>query len=72
MTIRWGRGKKKRQIEYRAAQPPTLAPFRAWGSSAGAGRTDLPLQRYEGFPSAQAVSGLFSSKRLKNEKQVIA
>jgi hypothetical protein len=25
-------------------QPPTLAAFRPWGSSAGAGRADLPLQ----------------------------
>jgi hypothetical protein len=27
-------------------QPPTLAAFRPWGSSAGAGRADLPVQRY--------------------------
>ncbi len=26
-------------------QPPTLAVFRPWGSSAGAGRADLPLQK---------------------------
>jgi len=26
-------------------QLPTLAVFRPWGSSAGAGRADLPLQR---------------------------
>lgn len=26
---------------YRIAQPPTLAPFLAWGSSAGADRTRL-------------------------------
>jgi len=25
-------------------QPPTLAAFRPWGSSAGAGRADLPKQ----------------------------
>jgi|GEM_PF-2990591 len=25
-------------------QPPTLAAFRPWGSSAGAGRADLPRQ----------------------------
>jgi len=25
-------------------QPPTLATFRSWGSSAGAGRADLPVQ----------------------------
>ncbi len=25
-------------------QLPTLATFRSWGSSAGAGRADLPLQ----------------------------
>ncbi len=31
--------KKKRQITYIAPlQPPTLATFRSWGSSAGAGR----------------------------------
>jgi len=29
-------------------QPPTLAAFRSWGSSAGAGRADLPVQRYDG------------------------
>ena len=26
---------------YRTAQPPTLATFRSWGSSAGAGRIRL-------------------------------
>ena len=41
----WGEGKKKWQTEYRTAQPPTLASFQTWGSSVGAGRTDLPLQR---------------------------
>jgi hypothetical protein len=41
----WAGGKKKWQTEYRTAQPPTLASFQTWGSSVGAGRTDLPLQR---------------------------
>ncbi len=31
----------------RTALPPTLALFPAWGSSAGAGRTPLPRQRYQ-------------------------
>ncbi|AMM52006.1 hypothetical protein TH61_13580 [Rufibacter sp. DG15C] len=62
-----GYGQKKRQIEYRAAQPLTLAPFRAWGSSVGAGRTDLPLQRYEHFLAEQVVFRLFSGNQAKNE-----
>jgi hypothetical protein len=33
---------KKGQTEHRTAQPPTLATFRSWGSSAGAGRAGLP------------------------------
>jgi len=41
----WREGKKKWQTEYRTAQPPTLASFQTWGSSVGAGRTDLPVQR---------------------------
>lgn len=34
---------KKERVSYlhRTAQPPTLATFRFWGSSAGAGRTRL-------------------------------
>lgn len=33
---------KKRQVTYIAPlQPPTLATFRSWGSSAGAGRIRL-------------------------------
>jgi len=37
---------KKWQTEHRTAQPPTLATFRSWGSSAGAGRADLPVRIY--------------------------
>ena len=33
---------KKGQTEHRTAQPLTLATFRSWGSSAGAGRAGLP------------------------------
>lgn len=32
-------GIKKGADEYRALRPPTLAPFPAWGNSAGAART---------------------------------
>ena len=35
---------KKKQAHIAPLQPPTLATFLSWGSSAGAGRTDLPLQ----------------------------
>ncbi len=31
---------------YRTAQPPTLASFRIWGSSAGAGRIRLTRCKY--------------------------
>ena len=33
---------EKGQTEHRTAQSPTLATFRSWGSSAGAGRAGLP------------------------------
>jgi len=36
-----GRQKKRASDSYRTAQPPTLASFRTWGSSAGAGRMRL-------------------------------
>jgi len=38
----WRARQKKGQTEHRTAQPPTLAIFRSWGSSAGAGRAGLP------------------------------
>jgi len=34
---------KKRHQDVAPLQPPTLALFPAWGSSAGAGRIPLPL-----------------------------
>ena len=42
----WSRkpGMKKKKVAsylHRTAQPPTLATFRSWGSSAGAGRIRL-------------------------------
>ena len=40
---------KKWQTEHRTAQPPTLATFRSWGSSAGAGRADLPVRIYNWY-----------------------
>jgi hypothetical protein len=46
-------GKKKWQTNIAPLQPSTLAAFRPWGSSTGAGRADLPLQRYEDYHSAQ-------------------
>jgi hypothetical protein len=46
-------GKKKWQTNIAPLQPSTLAAFRPWGSSTGAGRADLPLQRYEEMRSAQ-------------------
>ena len=42
-------GEKKWQTEHRTAQPPTLATFRSWGSSAGAGRADLPVRIYNWY-----------------------
>jgi len=39
-------GDKKWHQGVAPLQPPTLALFPAWGSSAGAGRTPLPPQRY--------------------------
>ncbi len=41
------REKKKGKSSIAPLQPLTLATFRSWGSSAGAGRTDLPMQSYE-------------------------
>ena len=43
------RAKKSGKPRIAPLQPPTLATFRSWGSSAGAGRSDLPLQRYVNF-----------------------
>ncbi len=40
----WERDKKSGKPNIAPLQPPTLATFRSWGSSAGAGRADLPLQ----------------------------
>ncbi len=42
---------KKRQTNIAPLQPSTLASFRTWGSSTGAGRTSLPLQSYIDFIS---------------------
>jgi hypothetical protein len=39
-------GNKKRQIRIAPLRPSTLASFQTWGGSIGAGRTDLPVQRY--------------------------
>ena len=40
--VSMNRGQKKWvSYLYRTAQPPTLATFRSWGDSAGAGRTRL-------------------------------
>tara|TARA_R110002012_G_scaffold208942_1_gene379282 strand:- start:321500 stop:321649 length:150 start_codon:yes stop_codon:yes gene_type:complete len=38
-------GKEKWQTNIAPLRPPTLATFRSWGNSAGAGRADLPMQR---------------------------
>ena len=44
-------------------QPPTLAAFRPWGSSAGAGRADLPRQRYSfAFGSQNFLLHLFMKR----------
>ncbi|MFN0048148.1 MAG: hypothetical protein ACKVOU_03375 [Cytophagales bacterium] len=37
---------KKSKSNISPLQPPTLAPIKAWGSSAGAGSTDLHVQSY--------------------------
>jgi len=37
-------GNKKGKSYIAPLQPPTLASFRTWGSSTGAGRIDLPMQ----------------------------
>ncbi len=49
-------GKKKWQTNIAPLQPSTLAAFRPWGSSTGAGRADLPLQKYEDYPEVQIYS----------------
>ena len=41
-TPHTGRGKKKWQTNIAPLQPLTLATFRSWGNSAGAGRAGLP------------------------------
>jgi len=38
-------GKKRGKPNIAPLQPPTLATFRSWGSSAGAGRADLPSSK---------------------------
>jgi hypothetical protein len=43
---RGGLGIKKGKSSIAPLRLPTLATFRSWGSSAGAGRTDLPVQKY--------------------------
>jgi hypothetical protein len=51
-------------------QPPTLATFRSWGSSAGAGRAGLPIQRYDGsliFSYRRKNNGHLSLKTKKEE-----
>jgi hypothetical protein len=40
---------KKWQTRIAPLQLSTLACFRTWGGSTGAGRTDLPLQSYQLF-----------------------
>jgi len=37
--------KKRGKPNIAPLQPPTLATFRSWGSSAGAGRADLPAAK---------------------------
>jgi hypothetical protein len=49
-------GKKKWQTNIAPLQPSTLAAFRPWGSSTGAGRADLPLQKYEDYLAVQIYS----------------
>ena len=45
-----GGGIKKEQAYYIAPlQPPTLAPVKAWGSSEGAGRIGLALNRLQRY-----------------------
>ena len=39
--LRQGMGKKKGKPNIAPLQPPTLATFRSWGDSAGAGRAGL-------------------------------
>ena len=38
-------GIKKGKSNIAPLRPPTLATFRSWGSSAGAGRADLPVAK---------------------------
>jgi len=42
-------GKKRGKPNIAPLQPPTLAAFRPWGSSAGAGRAGLPAAKIGGF-----------------------
>jgi hypothetical protein len=51
-------GKKKWQTNIAPHQPLTLATFRSWGSSAGAGRADLPLQKYVFYNRTQILPSI--------------
>jgi hypothetical protein len=50
-------GEKKGKPNIAPLQPPTLATFRSWGDSAGAGRAGLLLQRYSA--KGRLATGLF-------------
>jgi hypothetical protein len=45
-SVREKKKEKKASYLHRTAQPPTLAVFQPWGSSAGAGRIRLAGRKY--------------------------
>jgi len=56
---------------YRTAQPPTLASFRTWGSSAGAGRIRLTRRKSIHFEIENKKRFLFTRPNL-NSKNLIS
>jgi len=58
----WGlknKGIKNGKSSIAPLQLSALASFRPWGSSIGAGRTDLPPQSYKYFLTSTKIISLF-------------
>ena len=59
----------KKRVSYlrRTAQPPTLAAFRPWGDSAGAGRAGLtPPQKYK-FLNYRQIKNTITNEKLRTK-----
>jgi hypothetical protein len=57
---------------YRTAQPPTLASFRTWGSSAGAGRIRLTRRKSINFVTQNKKRFLFIHPGFKIKSNIFA